>query len=164
MRNINLLQGSSTLRALKLHNSLAKEPLSTLDATKRVTPILDAKYAKADLQSIVKNCKHLSADHQKKLLQRLVKFESLFDGTLGDWKTKPVSFQLKELASPYHGRVFPVPKIHKNVLIKEVERLCKLGVLEQQHYSEWASPSCIVPKKNNTALSQRYSGSQQEVN
>jgi hypothetical protein len=94
---INLLQGSSTLCALKLSNSLAKEPLSTLDATKPVTRILDAKFAKADLQSIVKNnCKHLSADHPKKLLQRLVKFESLFDGTLGDWKTKPVSFQLKE--------------------------------------------------------------------
>jgi hypothetical protein len=25
----------------------------------------------------------------------------LFDGTLGDWKTKPVSFQLKEEVSPY---------------------------------------------------------------
>ena len=109
---------------LKLNNSLAKEPLSTLDATKRATHILDAKYAKADLQSIVKNnCQHLSADNQKKLLQLLVRFESLFDGTLGDWRTKPVS-------SPYHGRAFPVPKIHKDVLIKEIERLCKLGVLE----------------------------------
>ncbi len=78
--------------------------LSTLDATKRATHILDAKYAKADLQSIVKNnCQHLSADNQKKLLQLLVRFESLFDGTLGDWRTKPVSFQLKEGASPYHG-------------------------------------------------------------
>jgi hypothetical protein len=125
-----------------------------LDATKRATRILDAKYAKADLQSIIKNnCKHLSADHHQKLLQRLAKFESLFDGTLGDWKTKPVSFQLKEGVSPYHGRAFPVPKIHKDVLIKEVERLCKLGVLEQQHYSEWASPSFIVPNKNNTVLS-----------
>jgi hypothetical protein len=73
MRNINLLQGSSTLRALKLNNSLAKEPLSTLDDNKLVTHILDDKYAKADLQSIVKNnCKHLSANHQKKLLQLLV--------------------------------------------------------------------------------------------
>ncbi len=72
----------------------------------------------------------MSADHQKKLLQRRIKFESLFDGTLGDWKTKPVSFQLKESASPYHGQAFPVPKIHKDVLIKKVERLCKLGVLE----------------------------------
>jgi hypothetical protein len=151
MRNINLLQGSSMLHALNLNNSLAKEPLSTLDTTKCVTCILDAKYAKAELQSFVKNnCKHLNADHQKKLLQLLVKFESLFDGTLGDWKTKPVSFQLKEGAPPYHCQAFPVPKIHKDVLIKEIERLCKLGVLERQNYSEWALPSFIVPKKNNT--------------
>jgi hypothetical protein len=72
MRNINLLRGSSMLLALKLNNSLAKEPLSPLDATKHVTRIFDAKYAKGDLQSIVKNnCKHLSANHQKKLLQLL---------------------------------------------------------------------------------------------
>jgi hypothetical protein len=31
----------------------------------------------------------------KKLLQLLIN-ESLFDGTLGDWKNKPVSFQVKE--------------------------------------------------------------------
>jgi hypothetical protein len=51
----------------------------------------------------------------------------LFDGTLGDWKTKPVSFQLKEGVSPYHGQAFAVPKIHKDTIIKEVERLYKLG-------------------------------------
>ncbi len=101
MTNINYLQGSSTLRALKLNHSLAMEPQSTQDATKHVTQILDAKYQKADLQSIVRdNCKHLSADQQKKLLQLLKKYESLSDGTLGDWKTKPVSFQLTEGVSP----------------------------------------------------------------
>ncbi len=69
------------------------EPQSTLDATKCVTWILDAKYQKIDLQSIFRDdCKHLSADQQKKLLQLLKKYESLFDGTLGDWKTKLVSF------------------------------------------------------------------------
>ena len=70
----NYLQGSSTLRALKLNHSLAMEPQSTQDATKRVTWILDAKYKKADLQAIVRdNCKHLSTDQQKKLLQLLKK-------------------------------------------------------------------------------------------
>ena len=62
----------------------------------------------------------------------------------------PVSFQLKEGSKPYHDRAFPVPKIHKEVLIREIERLCKLGVLERQPESEWASPSFIVPKKNGT--------------
>jgi hypothetical protein len=64
------------------------------------------------------------------LLQLLKKYELLFDGTLGDWKMKQVSFQLKEGIYPYPGQAFPVPKIHKDTLIKEVERLCKLGVLE----------------------------------
>jgi hypothetical protein len=85
MRNINLLQGSSTLSTLRLNHSLAMEPHSTQDATKRVTRILDAKYQKADLQSTVKNrCKHLSAVQQMKLLQVLTKYELLFDGTLDD--------------------------------------------------------------------------------
>jgi hypothetical protein len=102
---------------------------STQDTTKRVTQILDAKYKKADLQLIVRdNCKHLSTNQQKKLLQLLKKYESLLDSTLGDWKTKPVSFQLREGVSLYHGQAFPVPKIYKDTIIKEVERLCKLGV------------------------------------
>jgi hypothetical protein len=79
-----------------------------------------------------------------------MKYKLLFDGTLGDWRNKPVSFQLKEGTSTYHGRAFPVPKIHKNTSIKEVERLCKLGVLEQQQASEWAFPSFITPKTNNS--------------
>jgi hypothetical protein len=77
----------------------------------------------------------------------------LFDGTLGDWKTKPVSFQLKEGISPYHDQAFPVPKIHTETLIKEVDRLVKLGVLEWQPASEWANSLRIIPKKkDNTFL------------
>jgi hypothetical protein len=87
MRNINNLQGSSILHALKHNHSLAMEPQSTQDATQCATRILDAKYSKADLQSVVKdNCKHLSANQQKRLLQLLKKYELLFDSTLGDWK------------------------------------------------------------------------------
>jgi hypothetical protein len=35
-------------------------------------------------------------------------------------------------------------------MIKGVERLCKLGVLERQPASEWASPLFIIPKTNRT--------------
>ncbi len=63
MRHIKNLQVSSILRVLKHNHSLAMEPQSTQDATQRAARILDAKYSKADLQSIVKdNCKHLSAN------------------------------------------------------------------------------------------------------
>jgi hypothetical protein len=41
----------------------------------------------------------------------------LFDGTLGHWRTKPVSFQLKDGVTPYHGRAFPIPKV---LIMKEI--------------------------------------------
>eukprot|EP00804_Cyclotella_cryptica_P003901 CCRYP_015772-RA/>CCRYP_015772-RA protein AED:0.38 eAED:0.38 QI:0/0/0/1/0/0/3/0/296 len=69
-----------------------------------------------------------------------------FDGTLGDWNTDPVSLELKEGAKPYHGRPFPVPKIHKETIIKELNRLLvtqgnrplaffsrKLSVMQQKY-------------------------------
>jgi hypothetical protein len=45
MRNINNLEGSSMLRALRHNHSLAMEPQRTQDATKRAMQILDAKYS-----------------------------------------------------------------------------------------------------------------------
>jgi hypothetical protein len=136
--------------ALQQNISLAIELKSTQDATKHATWFIDAKCNKANLQTIVKdNCKHLCANQQKKLQQLLMKYELLFGGTLGDWKTMLVSFQLRKGASPYHCRAFSVPKLHKDNIIKKVERLCKLSVLEQQQASEWALPSFIIPKKNN---------------
>ena len=152
MRNIDsLLTKSKVKRALVSHSVLSQEPQSTEEATQRVVKILDAKYEKADIQAIVKdNCTHLNPKHQRLLLEVLKTFEPLFDGTLGDWKTKPVSLQVRPESTPYHGRAFPVPKIHSKVLKKELKRLCELGVLEWQPSSEWASPSFIIAKKNNT--------------
>jgi hypothetical protein len=152
MRNINNLQlKSSILRAFRLNTNYAQEPESTRNATKRIVEILDAKYDKEDLPSIVKNnCAHLSAPHQSSLLTLLLKYKELFDGTLGDWKLPPVSIELKEGAKPYHGRPYPIPKIHKATLMKEIDQLIAIGVLKWQPLSKWASPSFIIPKKDHT--------------
>ncbi len=32
----------------------------------------------------------------------LLRFDPLFDGTLGDWNLPPVSFEIKEDMKPYH--------------------------------------------------------------
>jgi hypothetical protein len=82
-----------------------------------------------------------------------MEFEELFDGTLGDWKTEPVSFELKEGTKPYYGRPFPVPKSLKETTIKKLNRLCDLGVLEFQLASEWVPPSFIIPKKITLCIS-----------
>jgi hypothetical protein len=80
----------------------------------------------------------------------LLKFESLFNGTLDDWKLLPVSFELKEGMKPYHGRPYPIPHKHKAVLMKEIKWLCNVRVLEWQPSPRWASPRFIILKKDST--------------
>jgi hypothetical protein len=113
--------------------------------------ILDAKYEKTDLSAIIReNCSHLTASDREKLLSVLLKFESLFDGTVGDWKLPPVSFELKEGMQPYHGRPYPIWQKHKAVLMNEIKRMCNIGVLEWQPLSQWALPTFIIPQKDST--------------
>jgi hypothetical protein len=51
---------------------------------------------------------------------------------------------------PFQLFPFPVPKIHKQTLKKEIFRLCGLGDLKPQIALEYQSPSFIIPKKNGT--------------
>jgi hypothetical protein len=86
MRNIAYLQlKPSITRALWQNTCLSQEPVSTRNTTKHVVEILDAKYEKSDIPAIVReHCSHLSATDREKLLSMLLKFEPLFDGTIGD--------------------------------------------------------------------------------
>jgi hypothetical protein len=152
MRNIvNLQLKPRITRALRENTCFAQEPISTRSTAKRMMKILDAKYEKADLQAIIReNCSHLTASNKEKLLSVLLKFKSLFDGTLSDWKLPPISFELKEGMKPYHGRPYPILHKHKAILMKEIKRLCSIVVLEWQPSSRWASPTFIIPKKDST--------------
>jgi transposase InsO family protein len=109
----------------------------------RFTPAI---YEKANLR----NClpPHLSAPEKQALFQLLNKYSSLFQGKLGLFPGAPVTIKLKPNAKPFHGRAFPVPKIHEQLLKDEVNRVVGLGVLKKVNNSEWASPSFGIPKKN----------------
>jgi hypothetical protein len=138
----NLKLKLSITRALQNNSNHAQESVSTRSTTKRVVKILDAKYDKADIPATVReNCSHLSM---------LLRFESLFNCTLGDWNLPSVSFEVKQDMKPYHGRPYPILQIHKAVLMKEINQLCKKGVLKWQPLSRWASPTFIIPKKDGT--------------
>ena len=75
--------------------------------------ILDSDYRKANLKTVVAGAKHLTNNEKEQLHKLLVKYESIFDGTLGEWKTDPIDFELAEGATPHSQRHYPVPRLYR---------------------------------------------------
>ena len=135
----------------KVETSLHIEDVGAVkESTTRIKYILDATYAKADLNSIVEECTQLSTEKQLKLLKLLERHTPLFDGTLGFWNHEEYNIELQPDAKPYHARPYPIPKVHEQTLRTELERLCSIGVLRKVNRSEWAAPTFIIPKKDGT--------------
>ena len=118
--------------------------------SKQQTRILDADYHSADLTEVSKAVTHLDVDEQQRLYYLLKQYEYLFNGTLEKWKGKPVDFELKPNAKPYHEKAYPIPQCLELTTCKECKHLCKLGVLCHVNHSEWVVPTFIKSKKNNS--------------
>jgi hypothetical protein len=125
----------------------------TTDAA-RIQSIIDVKYAPQDIDAIVAECVHLVPKERDGLHKLLTKFESLFDGTLGEWKTEPIDLEIKDPnAKPYHARAYPVPQSQELKLKQEIDRLVGYGVLRKINRSEWAAPMFTVTKPDSTLRS-----------
>ena len=97
-----------------------KEPLVTEKATNRVIKILDTNYKKANLKDVVRGAVHLKEKEREQLHALLVKYQELFDGTLGEWNTDPVDLELIDEAKPHSQRHYPVPHLYKETFKKGI--------------------------------------------
>ena len=112
--------------------------------------ILDAKYSKADIKSIAESSTHIDPQERNELYRLLKKYESLFGGNLGTWHGKPCDIKLKPDAKPYHGKPFPVPRIHELTFKQELNRLEYLKVIKKVNRYQWGAPTFLIPKKDST--------------
>ena len=104
--------------------------------TKRLRVLLYSRYEKVDLYKVMETqCLHLTITQRNELLELSQKFEELFDGILGIWKTDPVGSKLKEYMNPICSRIYPLPNVHEEMFKEEFGRLVLLGVLEVANYS-----------------------------
>jgi hypothetical protein len=84
----------------------------------------------------VADCTHLEKAEQKQLLKLLQKYEDLFDGSLGTWKTEPIQLELKDPnVKPYHAKPYSAPHSPEQRLKDEIRRLCEYGVLSKISHS-----------------------------
>ena len=111
--------------------------------------ILDDKYSKSDIKTIPESSTHLDPQERNELYTLLKKYECLFGGNLGTWYGKPYDIILKPDAEPYHGKPFPVPRIHELTFKQELDRLEALKVIKKVNRSQWGEPTFLIPNKFN---------------
>src|SRR5688572_13986952 len=135
------------------HEILYMHDPDTTEA-ERIQSIVSAKYCKADLHQLTKECDQLTKEEQEKLLALLQKYEHLFDGKVGTWKADPVESFLKDpTCAPYHVKAYAVPHSKEQKLKDEVDRLCQQGILRKINRSEWACPMFTISKPDGSLRS-----------
>jgi len=51
---------------------------------------------------------------------------------------------------PFYRKPFSIPKAYEQVTKNKIKHLEQLGLLTPVKSSQWAAPTFIIPKKNNT--------------
>jgi len=97
---------------------------------------------------MILKCTHLSTEQQDALIDLFSQYEELFSGKLGSIPGPPISLKLKQETKPFAARPYTVPKSMEHIAKQEAAELVKIGVLEKNVKTEWASPSFFRPKKD----------------
>ena len=102
----------------------------------------------ADVDEVVCSCTHLSQVQQNKLREVLSRYPVLFNNELGAYPDEKIHLDLKPDAVPHcQPRAYAVPHTHRPIFEAELDRLVKIGVLEEGTRSEWIAGTFIIPKK-----------------
>ena len=85
----------------------------------------------------------------------------MFDGNLGTWHGNPYDIKPKPYAEPYHGKPFPVPRIHELTFKQELDIIEYLNVIKKVNRYQWGAPTFLIPKKYSTV---RFISDFREIN
>ena len=94
---------------------------------------------------------HLTGGQKQLLKNVLDKHTVLFNGKLGCYTGEKVHLELIDNPTPSWKRAYPVPFTRERAFKNELDEMVKKGSIERCHeISEWAAPSFIIPKQDET--------------
>lgn len=91
----------------------------------------------------------LSQSQELQLSQLLTKYEDIFSPIAGTLTGPPVSLHLKPGATPIFARAREIPIALRDKYAKEIDTKIRSGFYKRVDYSEWASTTHVVVKKND---------------
>ncbi|XP_058128673.1 uncharacterized protein K02A2.6-like [Anopheles ziemanni] len=92
----------------------------------------------------------LTSDRETQLNSLLNSYDNVFSEVPGKLTGPPASVHLKPDATPIFARARDVPYALRDKYAAEIEKKLKSGFYEKVEYSEWASPTHVVAKKNGS--------------
>lgn len=123
---------------------------SSIEDDSFAVDILDSDYSKVDLSEYVRRCTHLSQTQQNSLFEVLNRHQTLFDGVLRVYTEETIHLDVDPTVPPKRSRAYPVAHSQLPTFKTELDRLVKIGVLEEQGRAEWISGTFIIKKKDNS--------------
>ena len=108
----------------------------------------EAKYDETSPDEVAKLQTHLTKEQQSQLATVLSKYSKLFSNKLDVYPYQKVHLELLPNSVPVHAKPYAVPKVNEELFKKELNHLCKIGVLEYAGASEWAAPTMGIAKKD----------------
>ncbi|XP_018406088.1 PREDICTED: uncharacterized protein K02A2.6-like, partial [Cyphomyrmex costatus] len=148
---VNVSLGT-TSRKLKLY--VVKEPFDTLLGREWIAEFteeinLNKLFSASNtIHSLSTEPPSLSTEQNKQLEHLLARYENIFSNTPGKLTGSPVSVHFKPGATPIFSRAREVPLALRDEYAKEIEAKLASGFYERVEFSEWASTTHIVTKKN----------------
>jgi len=91
----------------------------------------------------------LSTEHRNRLRSMLRKYESLYDGTLGEIVATEHTIDLTEGAAPIRQQPYRAGPKAREVVNEHVNKMLEHGVIEPAT-TPWASPVVLAPKKDGS--------------
>ena len=64
----------------------------------------------------------------------------------------PVELELNIDSKPVLSQPYPVPRVHKAIFRKELDRLVLLGVIKEANNPEWGAPYFAQPKPKTDCI------------
>jgi hypothetical protein len=81
---------------------------------------------------------------------KLSDFQDLFQGQIGNYNGEPIKLELLPWSKPFYAKPFSIPKAYQQLMRDEIARLESIGLLTKVPAAEWAAPTFIIPKKDQT--------------